>query len=256
MNWTIIGCGWLGTSLAETLLNSGDDVIGTTTRPEKKSELEQKGIKSVTFKLNSQISTEIIGFSEIVVLSVPPFNRTNTTDYGDALVNLVQQFHPNTKFLFLGSTGIYPQKNGVYTEEYDFKIEERNNSLFKAEEKLTEALSSRLTILRLGGLFGEDRHPIYQLSGRANIANPKGKINFAGKNDIISILNKIVQLNQFGEIFNIVFPEHPTRESYYYLKAKEFNLIPPSFNFSPSIIREISSKKVQSILHFKFQHSI
>ena len=256
MNWTIIGCGWLGTSLTEVLLNGGDEVIATTTRIEKKSALEQKGIKTIILNVNSQISTEIIDFSEIVVLSVPPFNKSNPTYYGDALENLVQQFPSKTKFLFLSSTGIYPQKNGIYTEEYDFKIEEQNNSLFQAEKKLSEALESRLTILRLGGLFGEGRHPIYQLSGRENLANPQGKINFVGKNDVISILKKTVQQNKFGELFNVVFPEHPTRENYYTLKAKELNLLPPSFNFSPGIIREIPSVKVQNVLNYKFKHSI
>lgn len=256
MNWTIIGCGWLGTRLAKSLLQNGNNVLATTTSSENQLILLQKGINSTVFKLTSQISTEIIDFSEIVVLSIPPFSREKPVEYGNALSELVNQFKSTTQFIFLGSTGIYPQKSGLFSEEYEFDKKEQANSLFQAEKKLVRCLKHRLTILRLGGLFGNDRHPIYHLAGKIGVKNPLGKINFAGDNDIIFIIQELASQKKLGGIFNLVFPEHPTREEYYSQKAKKLNLIAPKFEDVTSITREITSEKIQSVLNFRFKHEI
>lgn len=256
MNWTIIGCGWLGASLGEVLVHNDHSVIGTTTTFERQEVLVQKGIKNVFFNLNSQISTEIIDLSDVVVLSIPPFNRNDPNAYGEALLHLVKQFHSKTKFIFLGSIGIYPQKNAVFQESYHFDDVEKSTSLYQAEKKLSDYLKNRLTILRLGGLFGNDRHPIYSLSGKTNIKNPDGKINFAGQKDIISAIQLIEKHDAFGEVFNIVYPSHPLRKEYYAQKAKELNLDAPEFDDTSSIVREISSAKIQNKLGLIFEQTI
>jgi nucleoside-diphosphate-sugar epimerase len=256
MNWTIIGCGWLGTSLGEKLVQKGEPVIGTTTSLSRRQVLIQNGIKHVIFNINSQISTDIIDYSKIVVLSIPPFERNNPLKYGESLVHLCKQFKPSTHFIFLGSTGIYPQKEGLFKEDYHFENSEKNISLYQAEKQLSNFLKSRLTILRLGGLFGNDRHPIYSVSGKTEVKNPEGKINFAGKSDIISVIEIIAERHLFGEIFNVVYPSHPNRKEYYTQKAEELNLAPPKFDNSLSIVREISSDKIQNKLDFVFKQTI
>lgn len=256
MNWTIIGCGWLGTSLGEILVKKVNEVIGTTTSNENSSSLTEKGIKHYSFQLYSQISNEIIDNSEVVIISIPPFDRNKPTKYGESLVHLVQQFNPKTKFIFLSSTGVYPQKDGVFDENYDFESDEKLTSLLQAEKQLSEYLKKRLTILRLGGLFGDNRHPVFSLSGKTNVKNPEGKINFVGKNDVISIIQEIVNQNKFGETYNIVFPKYPKRIDYYSLKAKELGIIAPEFETSQKINRKISSQKVQISLNYKFKHEI
>ena len=256
MNWTIIGCGWLGTSLGEALVKKDDQVIGTTTSNENSSSLTEKGIKHYSFQLNSQISNEIIDNSEIVIISIPPFDRNEPTKYGESLIHLVKQFNPKTRFIFLSSIGIYPQKDGVFDENYDFEPDEKTTSLYQAEKQLSGYLKKRITILRLGGLFGDDRHPVFSLSGKTNVKNPEGKINFVGKNDVIQIIQEIVQQNKFGEIFNVVFPNYPKRLNYYTQKAKELSITPPEFELSKNINREISSQKVQNSLNYKFKHEI
>ena len=256
MNWTIIGCGWIGTSLGDTLVKKGNEVIGTTTSNENSCTLTEKGIKHYSFQLYSQISNEIVDNTEIVIISIPPYDRNEPTKYGKSLVHLVKQFNPKTKFIFLSSTGIYPQKDGLFDENYEFESDEKLTSLYQAEKQLSEHLKKSLTILRLGGLFGDDRHPVFSLSGKTNVKNPEGKINFVGKNDVISIIQEIVQKNKFGEIFNVVFPKYPKRIDYYRQKAKELNITPPEFELSQKIIREISSQKVQDFLNYKFMHKI
>jgi len=256
MNWTIIGCGWLGMSLANSLLQNGDVVSGTTTSTERLNSLNEKGIKTEVFNLNSQISTELIDISQVVVLSIPPFDKTNPLTYAKSLVHLVRQFKSTTQFIFLGSTGVYPQKSGIFSEEYEFEKEEQESSLFQAEKLLEEFLKERLTILRLGGLFDDARHPIYHLAGRIGVKNPYGKINFVGKNDIITVIQELVSQKKLGGTYNLVYPDHPTREEYYTKKAKQLKLIPPKFEYESNVIREVTSQKIQLKLNFEFKHEI
>ena len=76
------------------------------------------------------------------------------------------------------------------------------------------------------------------------------------KKDIIFVVQELAAQKKLGGIYNLVYPEHPTREKYYLKKAKELNLVAPKFDYTTNIIREIDSNKIQSTLNFKFMHEI
>ncbi len=121
----------------------------------------------------------------------------------------------------------------------------------------------KTTVLRFGGLIGEDRHPIKFLAGRENLENPEAPINLIHQLDCIGIIEAIIchpeisgqnDKLSFGEIFNAVAPFHPTRKVYYSQKALELNLPKPEFNENkPSVGKIISSEKVTTILGYVFQ---
>ena len=51
MNIAIIGCGYVGSALAQALGRAGHDVLGTTTRPERADELRALDIPSAVVML-------------------------------------------------------------------------------------------------------------------------------------------------------------------------------------------------------------
>ena len=258
LNWTIIGCGWLGVTLAEELVETGHHVFGSTTTESKLSQLNEKGIHGFLLTKNSSISPEIIEATNIVVLSIPPFNRSEKKLYGQYLCSIAKQFKHETRFIFLGSTGIYPQKSGRFDESYVFESQEKETALYSAEEQLSDLLAEKIAILRLGGLIGEDRHPIRTLSGKTGVKNPEGLINFVDKKDVIRCILEIEAKNAFGHAhtYNVVFPYHPQRKKYYTEIANQPGLLAPEFDHNPSIIREIVSEKLQLNFGFKFAHQI
>mgnify|MGYP000870678757 CR=1 FL=1 len=72
-----------------------------------------------------------------------------------------------------------------------------------------------------------------------------------------SIIENVISQNCWGETFNTVAPEHPTRAEYYHKKALEMNLKVPTFvKDSKSKGKIISSKKLQKILNYTFQKQI
>ena len=78
-------------------------------------------------------------------------------------------------------------------------------------------------------MYGYRRHPVYFLSGRKQVPNGDAPVNLVHGDDVASIIQKIIEQEIKGEIFNVVAPSHPTKKQVYDAKAKEFNLDPPHF---------------------------
>jgi len=123
----------------------------------------------------------------------------------------------------------------------------------QTEQLLQSNLNFKTTVLRFGGLIGEDRHPVRFLAGRKNLDNPNAPINLIHQKDCIGIIQKIIELDCWNETFNAVTPYHPSRKEYYTQKAKERNLDLPEFNNDKfSIGKTIASSKIEVVLDYAF----
>jgi len=125
--------------------------------------------------------------------------------------------------------------------------------LLQAEQLLQSNPNFKTTIVRFGGLIGEDRHPIRSLSRRENLENPDAPINLIHQQDCIGIILKIIEQNSWNETYNAVTPFHPTREVYYTQKAIDLGLDLPKFNLSnPSVGKTILSDNLETVLKYEF----
>ena len=171
--------------------------------------------------------------------------------------NLIPFIEKSTikKVLFVSSTSVYGDENGIITEETIPNPEtESGKQLLLAEALLQKNQNFETTILRFGGLIGEDRHPVKFLAGKENLENPDAPVNLIHQNDCIEIIEVIIQQSKWNEVFNAAAPFHPTRQEYYTQKAKEQNLILPKFSSEKSnITKVISSEKVENILKYQFK---
>ena len=117
-------------------------------------------------------------------------------------------------------------------------------------------LENKLTILRLAGLIGPNRHPITQLQGRTGLKNPECPVNIVHQTDVISIIVHLIDSQKFGNVFNVVHPEHPDRKSYYTAIARKNELVPPKFEDTTAIKRIINGQKIEEFCNFQFKTSI
>nr|WP_294927162.1 SDR family oxidoreductase [uncultured Flavobacterium sp.] len=263
---SILGCGWLGLPLAKKLIEKDHSVNGSTTSENKLSILKDAGIHPFLVTLDSEsVSESITDFlaeSEILIIDIPPKLR-GTNDgssrkiFVDKIENLIPFIEISSvkKVLFVSSTSVYGDENGLITEETIPNPEtESGKQLLLAEAILQKNQNFETTILRFGGLIGEDRHPVTSLSGKENIANPDAPVNLIHQNDCIGIIETIIKQSKWNKVFNAVAPFHPTKEDYYTQKAKEKNLILPKFSPEKSNIKKtISSEKIEKSLNYKFK---
>ncbi|MBA4320065.1 MAG: NAD(P)-dependent oxidoreductase [Flavobacterium sp.] len=258
---SILGCGWLGLPLAKALLENGFTVKGSTTSNEKISVLQNSGIQPFLIALSENETVgnlnDFLDNSNILIIDVPPKLRgSEKENFVSKIKNMIPFIEKSTvkNVLFISSTSVYGEDNSIVTEETELNPDtESGRQLVQAEQLLQSNPNFKTTILRFGGLIGEDRHPIKFLAGRKNIENPNAPINLIHQDDCIGIILKIMELDCWNETFNAAAPFHPSRKEYYTQKAIEFNLPLPEFNAENyNFGKTILSSKVENVLKYSF----
>ena len=241
----IIGCGWLGVKLAKTLIENNYKVIGTKTSEKGITELNNIKINGIFFKIdNGKIFGEIGFFKNIdqLIISIPPSIKNYKKTIG-TLYKLINDNENIKKVLFLSSISVYGKNENEIFENSPTNPETKNAKLLLfAEEKFLN-LNSSISIIRLGGLIGFDRHPIFSLINK-KIKNPKGFINFIHITDAITLLKYLIKSSKINGIINCVSPFHPNRKIYYNNLAKNLNLKKPVFINNNKNLRKINSNKI------------
>ena len=273
---SILGCGWLGLSLAKKLIEEGHSVNGSTTSENKLSIFRDLGINPFLVILSevegalesesvSKTITDFLAKSEILIIDIPPKLRGSAAIFPTPLEmtfvkkieNLIPFIEKSTvkKVLFVSSTSVYGDKNGVITEETEPNPDtESGKQLLLAEALLQNNRNFETTILRFGGLIGEDRQPVKFLAGKENLENADAPVNLIHQNDCIGVIQEIINQSKWNEVFNAVAPFHPTRSAYYIQKAIDLNLALPKFSSEKSNIKKtISSEKTERVLNYKFK---
>lgn len=258
---SILGCGWLGLPLAKALSGKGFSVNGSTTSVEKLPLLENLGINPFLIALSERkVDGNIADFlenSEILIIDIPPKLRgSKKENFVSKIRNVISFIEKSSinKVLFISSTSVYGDTHTVVSEETaPHPDTESGKQLLETEQLLQSNEHFKTTVLRFGGLIGEDRHPIKFLAGRENLDNPEAPINLIHQKDCIGIILKIIEQNSWDETFNAVTPYHPSRERYYTQKAINLDLDLPKFNhLEPSIGKSILSTKIETILNYTF----
>jgi nucleoside-diphosphate-sugar epimerase len=243
---SILGCGWLGTSLGVSLLDEGYSVKGSTTREEKLALLEAQQIVPFIIDIGSFEEFDHFLEADILIISI-------TSKDVDAFENLILQIQDSSiqKVIFISSTSVYPRINKVMTEE-DTVL---NTPLTAIENLFRENSFFETTILRFAGLFGDQRHPSNWFRDGRKIPQPKGFVNMIHKEDCIEIIHEIIDQNCWNETFNACSNHHPTRRDFYTVARLSANLELPEFEENQEYEwKIISSKKVQLVLDYTFIH--
>ncbi|SEA16394.1 Nucleoside-diphosphate-sugar epimerase [Flavobacterium gillisiae] len=260
-NISVLGCGWLGFPLAEALLEKGFRVNGTTTSTDKISKLEKAGIHPFLISIETDGITgaieDFLKDSSILIIDIPPKLRgTNKENFVSKIEALIPFIEKSTieNVIFISSTSVYGDANDQVTEETPLNPDcEGGKQLAIVEGLLHRNSCFKTTILRFGGLIGEDRNPIKFIAGRENMDNPDAPINLIHQADCIGIILKIIEKNSWGETYNAATPVHPSREVYYTQKALELNLVPPTFKHDePSVGKTILTDKLVNKLGYTF----
>jgi len=262
MKIAIIGFGWLGLPLGKALLEKDHEIVGTTTTFSKIEMLEELGFSAAILDLSNELTQESNLFFEktdICILNFPPKRKNsdqNIQFYGEQLLKAIQPFSSKTKFIFVSSSGIYPDSILIAKEdEFDRLSILNDNQLAYAEEVLHQKLGDRLTIIRMAGLIGEDRQIAKYFAGKAEIPNGKSPVNLIHQKDCIGIISKIIETNFWGEIFNACASFHPSREEYYTFSCAELNLQKPTFisETNPRISKTVDNSKSKTVLGYQYQ---
>jgi len=253
----IIGCGWVGKSLGRECTQQGARVFGTTRSEDNFSELNSYNVDPVLLELPVSENNEInLPDFDAAVISISPGRGGDRSKY----VRIVEQLgkymaDKNAPVIMYSSTSVYNGLKGEVKETDRLPDSESDNELLGAEGVL-KASVPQAVILRLSGLYAEDRHPVFYLAGRNGIPNGDAPVNLVHRYDVIKATMRVLfDDSAAGDIFNICAREHPPKSQIYTSIAKKLNLDIPEFLKGGKDGKFVNAGKIRNTLGLKFKHN-
>lgn len=268
---SILGCGWMGRPLAQRLADQDVHVRGSTTTPEKIDALRQDGIEPYPLVLDPDLSGEDLSSffrSPILVLNVPPPRGVDDVrSYHRHQIDALRAAAADGDvewILFASSTGVYPNVERTVTEadqppgRPDALPGSRRRSgeaLLDVEGRLMDDDRFATTVVRFGGLYGDDRHPGRFLAGRTNVSRPEAPVNLIHQDDCVALLLTLLEQDVRDDVFNACADAHPTRRVIYTRAAEVLGLDPPTFDESDNTTgKVVDNQKVKTQTGYQFHH--
>lgn len=261
---SILGCGWLGFPLAISLQRKGFSIKGSTTTIEKVDVLEKATIKGYCVSLDGQrVAGEITSFlkgSQTLILNIPPGMRSQPwvsfRKKTETLLPFIKEAGIKN-VLFVSSTSVFGDFQGAVDEESIPDPQSISGmELLQTEQLLRSQKGFKTTVLRFGGLIGDNRHPVNYLAGRQQLSGGDAPVNLIHLEDCIGLIQMIIKKNFWNQIVHGVFPEHPLKKVYYIEKAKAMRLKPLRFlEEDPKNYKRVFSK-IGTSLGYTYQKQI
>ena len=236
-NVVISGYGWLAGYVGNALLDKLN-IVGTTRNKDKCLALKEQGITAIEYALGDDTSALCSHLqSATLLLNIPPGRRnTNLKSFTDNMLQLIDAALSAkvVHIVFISTTSVYGDTtDNVLTEE---SATNPQTASAKAHVTIENYLLSKrnqadISIVRLAGLVGPDRHPARSLSGRELDAGNK-RINLVHVHDIVSALTTIICNKPINDVLHLCSLSHPKRGIYYVDAANAMEIDAPRFSDS------------------------
>ncbi len=227
----IIGYGWLGERIG-VYLSEKYTISATTTTQNKADELNKKGIDAIVASFPDYQLTETVSQwmeiknTDVLIITIPISEKSCCVS---SLYNRIQNLSAfigdfKGQMFLMSSTGVYPDVSGEFTEE-DVPLEKVSG------ERMLRNKYPQLTILRLGGLMGDNR-----LLKNYNVGNLDHAVNHIHYADISGIISEMIEKKIESKLYNVTAPVHPAKSQ----------VINAQKNIPDEEISEVKGKKIMS----------
>lgn len=234
---SILGAGWLGLAVAKHF-HGFYDIQASTTQTSKLDLFKTLGFEGFLIDENQQESIGEFLTCDVLLICIPPSKCQHYTSFLSSLC-AYEEFQSISHVIFISSTSVYDQKEGVFSESHDIKIP-ASTLVYEGEKVLQNKVH---TILRCTGLMGKDR-VAGKYFAHKNVLDGKNKVNHVHQLDVIRVIDFVLEHKLKG-IYNVCAPLHPTKEEVYTHNASCMNFERPIFKNGKELNRIICSKKLQ-----------
>lgn len=263
----IIGLGWLGMPLAETLIRRSFFVAGSVSSTEKLEYLKNiqassadnslKSLRFTCFNLYEQNNvalkqeeplSEILGDSlkdASVIVNIPPGRRNfNRSLYVDKMIHLFEDLFTGgaLQLIFISTTSVFNGHNTIINNQSPLAPTTESGYAHQTLEQFLFTHYPDLScVIRPSGLVGPNhpistkktdshyRHPIFSMSKKTDISRGLDPINLIHRDDLNECIHACIDQNKTNAAYNLAAALHPTRYEYYTWCAKQLGLSMPQF---------------------------
>jgi nucleoside-diphosphate-sugar epimerase len=241
---TILGCGYLGTALAEHCIGKGFTVSALTRNAETAKKLHSIGVSQVVEAQlqENEWHSQLDSNQDFVVNCVgasSPDNQGYITSYVEGQDSVMKWLERGSvgSFLFTSSISVYPQTEKRFVDETAScaGVSEKGGLLLAAEQKCFPPVSTvkRSFILRLAGLYGPDRHLLIDKvkNGQEFQGNADRILNLIHRDDAVKAILNCLESDQsnIGRIYNVSDGSHSTRGQIVTWLAEKLKVTVPTF---------------------------
>ncbi len=253
----ILGCGYLGSRVAQRWLQENHTVYAVTRSPERARELHNRGLLPLVADVTVPESLRELPRADTVLFAVG-YDRTAapsiTEVYVEGLRHVLAALPANTgRFLYISSTGVYGQSAGEWVDETSpcEPTREGGKACLEAERLLDQhPLGERAVILRLGGLYGPGRVPRRAdlEAGRPIAAPEHGYLNLIHVDDAATVVLAAERQAQGRTRLNVTDGHPVLRGDYFRELTRLVNAPPPQFvaPSGPRAERATTDKRVSN----------
>lgn len=228
MNILIFGLGFIGRVVAEKCYQQGDNVRAI------KRHLSSDDI-------NLPIDLDVLTIDtaswrdewrnyDTWLIALPP---SSLEHYAQSLIHLVDlaEKHNIKHVIYTSSTSVFGNTSG-YVNEYTHTQAETSTAqaIVQVETRLLTSTLTHVDILRLGGLYSSQRHPLFSfLKKNQSIHNPEQRVNMVHQDRAVSGILRAINTPQGLRIRHFVETPHLTKREFYTREAKLLGLPQPKF---------------------------
>ena len=204
----IAGCGYVGTSLAEGLLRSGDDVWGMRRKPESLPEALRPlkaDLNDPDTLLNLPEGLDYVFYTAgASAFSEEAYREAYIRGVSNLLSALEAQGNRPKRILFTSSTGVYAQQDGRWVDETSptEPTSFSGRTVLEAERLFQESPFETVS-LRLGGIYGPGRTALIDRvrKGEATLEAKSRYLNLIHLEDIVGALTHLMKIEPVQEVY-------------------------------------------------------
>ena len=235
---SIVGFGWLGLPLARHLKALGWQVKGSKRTHEGVEQMRLIRLETYHLELTPEINADPDDLAELfavdaLIINIPPSRYFfNLHDYVQGIKNLVNEalLHGINHLIFISSTSVFPDISGQFDETVTPQpSSEIGRALLEIENWLFSLQNIDCDILRLAGLTGKDRHPVYSLAGREGLKQGNTPVNLVHADDCERAIQLLLETPSHQRLYHLCAPQHPSRANYYSIMAEKLFQKAPLF---------------------------
>jgi len=239
MRVLIVGCGYVGLPLGETLVRQGHLVWGLRRRATEA--LTQAGITPLCADVTRPETLASLPRDFDWVVNCAASGGGTADDYRQLYLGGTRQLlswlakAPPRKLVYTSSTSVYAQDDGSWVTESSPTDPEAGTArvLLETEAALLAAARAGFpaVILRVAGIYGPGRGYAFKqfLAGEARLEGGGGRfMNMIHRDDLIGAVIAALERGRSGEIYNAADDEPVTQADFYAWLAKELKRpLPP-----------------------------
>ncbi len=250
----IVGCGDIGRRVATLLVADGREVAGLVSSEESVAPLVEVGIRPLVANLNDPGEVQGLagGNSLVFYFAPPPGGGITDPKVRNFCAAMVGAKAPK-RLVYISTSGVYGDCGGaVVTEDTPANPQtSRAKRRYDAEQVLRqwgEAQSVDVIILRVTGIYGPGRIPVFRLQDGHPLlcleeSSPTNRIH---ADDLAQVCIAAAEKGRAGEVFN-VSDGHPSTMTEYFLAIAEQVGLP-----RPPLISMAEAKKVMTPLMLSY----